>query len=99
MKYRLSLLAEAVDDLRQVRLWYDEQREGLGREFSHHVRKCFELILANPNAYPKERGATRRALLRTFPYAVYYEIDGDRVVVMAVYHLKRRPGGWRKHGR
>jgi hypothetical protein len=33
-------------------------------------------------------------LLTGFPFAIAYALDGDRIVVLAVAHLRRRPGYW-----
>ena len=37
----------------------------------------------------------RRALLRRFPYAVYYIVFPDHVEVIAVQHCHRDPAAWR----
>jgi len=36
----------------------------------------------------------RRFLLTGFPFALAYVVDGDSVTVLAVAHLRRRPGYW-----
>jgi len=38
---------------------------------------------------------TRRILLRRFPYQIVYRLKPDGIVVVAVAHLKRRPGYWK----
>ena len=40
--------------------------------------------------------ATRRAKLRRFPFAVYYEIESEQIVVFAVWHYRRDPRGWKR---
>jgi hypothetical protein len=37
---------------------------------------------------------TRRALLHTFPYAVYFRVTDDAVAVLAVLHMRRDPRTW-----
>src|SRR5688572_18685113 len=49
--------------------------------------------------YP-ERGAPfggrlRRSLVPRFPYGLLYRIEPDRLFIVAVMHLHRRPGYWR----
>jgi hypothetical protein len=39
--------------------------------------------------------ALRKALLKRFPYAVYFELRDEECVVWAVAHGRRRPGYWR----
>ena len=36
----------------------------------------------------------RRALTRRFPYAVYYRIVGNEVVVLGILHTRRDPCEW-----
>jgi hypothetical protein len=38
----------------------------------------------------------RRALLRKFPYGVFYFVFDDTVVVLACFHTRRDPKDWQK---
>ncbi len=38
----------------------------------------------------------RRGLVRRFPYAVFYEHNGNTVTVYAVFHASRDPSKWRQ---
>ena len=40
--------------------------------------------------------AYRRALLRRFPYAIFYEHTGDLVPVYSVFHTSQNPAKWRQ---
>jgi hypothetical protein len=44
-------------------------------------------------------GYVHRALLHTFPYAVYFQTSDEIVVVLAVLHLRRDPKVWRGRAR
>jgi hypothetical protein len=33
--------------------------------------------------------------LRRFPFGLLYAIETERIVIVAVAHLKRRPGYWK----
>ena len=35
--------------------------------------------------FPRGGGETRRAILNRFPYAVYFRVAGDDIVVLAVH--------------
>jgi hypothetical protein len=37
----------------------------------------------------------RRALIRRFPFAIFYEYAGTKVTVYAVFHTSRDPEKWR----
>jgi plasmid stabilization system protein ParE len=86
-------LAEA--DLEQAARRYDEEQGGLGSRFLSDVDQVFGRIRAMPLQFPIVSGNIRRALLHTFPYAVYFREAEDVVRVLAVLHLRRRPGLWR----
>jgi toxin ParE1/3/4 len=38
----------------------------------------------------------RRVRVRRFPYFVYYIDEGDRLTIIAVFHFRRDPNGWRQ---
>lgn len=48
-------------------------------------------IPQNPLFYPKAHGEFRRRLLRRFPYAIYFRIAGDEIVVFGLFHCARDP--------
>jgi plasmid stabilization system protein ParE len=77
----------------EVRGCYEERRHGLGVEFGVAVDALIVRIAENPLAFPRAREETRRATLHRFPYAVYFRLSGDDVVVLAV-HGRQHPRRW-----
>jgi plasmid stabilization system protein ParE len=86
-------LAEA--DLEQAASWYDVEQAGLGSRFLGDVDQVFGRIRERPQQFPAISGDIRRALLHTFPYAVYFRDTEETIRVLAVLHLRRKPGLWR----
>ena len=86
-------LAEA--DLEEAASWYDEEQAGLGSRFLNDVDQVFGRIRERPQQFPVVSGDIRRALLRTFPYALYFRETDETIRVLAVLHLRRRLGLWR----
>lgn len=84
----------AETDLEQAANWYDEEQAGLGSRFLNDVDQVFERIRERPQQFPAVSGDIRRALLHTFPYAVYFRQTDETIRVLAVLHLRRRPGLW-----
>lgn len=80
-------------------VWYEEQRPGLGDEMLACVDAAVAKAARTPEAFPLCHGAARRALVRRFPYAVFYMVEGVELVVLAVAHERRRPGYWAGRGR
>ncbi len=75
--------------------WYERQQTGLGVEFAERVQTVFDRISATPDLHAKVYREVRKALVRQFPYSIYYRIRADRVVVLAVFHNKRNPNVWK----
>jgi len=52
--------------------WYQDRREGLGREFSVAVEQQLEKIALSPTQFACVRGDIRRAVLQRFPYSILH---------------------------
>jgi plasmid stabilization system protein ParE len=52
-------------------------------------------VCAHPRRYQAFDPPVRRILAHGFPYAVLYVGQDDRVWIVAIMHLKRRPGYWK----
>jgi plasmid stabilization system protein ParE len=85
----------AAADLQDAFDWYERQQSGLGAEFREAVRETLRDIAAGPMLYQAVYRDTRRALLRRFPYGLYYRIYPDAVVVVACMHGRRNPRRWK----
>ena len=86
-------LAEA--DLEDAARWYEDERAGLAERFLSDVDRTFARIRERPFQFPTVGGDVHRALLHTFPYAVYFRASEEIVTVLAVLHLRRNPKVWR----
>jgi plasmid stabilization system protein ParE len=91
MNCQLIIRPEAENDLEESFLWYQEQSPGLGFEFLRCIDAAFETIMEYPDLYQKVYKDVRRALPRRFPYEIFYIIEGNKIVVLAVLHAKRDP--------
>ena len=91
---RLLVRPAAAADIEEAYLWYESRRIGLGEEFLAAVDLLLGEILAHPTAYQVIHREARRALLRRFPYALFYRIYGETVVVLACMQGRRDPKRW-----
>ncbi len=91
MTPRLVLRPQAEAELFDARDWYEEQRPGLGGASATEVDMVLARIVQAPLTYPRVQGETRRALVRRFPYAIYFHALADEIVVLGVIHGRRRP--------
>ena len=95
MARRLLVQRQSDLDIQAAALWYEDQRPGLGMRFLSELDEVFKRIESNPKQFPQLEGEVRRALLRHFPYGVYFVEGPDDVAVLAVLHLHREPDMWK----
>jgi plasmid stabilization system protein ParE len=74
--------------------YYERQASGLGREFLAEVQRTVHGIVQNPGAGPVVQQPFRRRFLLGFPFSILYRVDTHEIVIVAVMHLRRRPGYW-----
>ena len=98
MRRRVHVSEASSAELYEAVRWYEAQRPGLGNELFGAVSRALELIGSSPEAGGSSTtgGQTRRMLVERFPYQIVYRIRRGEIEVVAVAHLKRRPGDWRK---
>ena len=66
--------------------------------FESEVERLVGSIAANPSLFPPYDDEHRFARLRRFPYCLVYQAVPDGVQVVALAHVRRRPGYWRGRG-
>ena len=96
MTYTLRFLPDVEEDAIGGYAWYEAKSPGLGEEFLRVFYACTSEIPRNPLLYPKVYSEFRRRLLRRFPYAIYFMIKEDQVVVIGLFHCARDPRTVRK---
>lgn len=87
----LVLLREAaLEEIAAASAWYSRQLPELGLEFIAQVEGSIALLADYPEAFPTIGSEIRRALIRRFPFALYYRaVDPERIEVLAVLHQRR----------
>lgn len=96
MRYEIIFRPEAEADLFDAVNWYEVKVKSLGSHFLLNVEAAVESILRTPEAFTPIYKNTRRALVRKFPFGIHYLIDGDKIIVLAVFHVKRNPNELKK---
>jgi plasmid stabilization system protein ParE len=90
----VELLAAAQAELDHAYTWYETQRKGLGAQFLNEFDAAVRRLAAYPHAYQSLGKGVRRCLVKQFPYGVLYGMDKDKIVIIAVAHLHRKPDYW-----
>lgn len=89
MSLPIALSIPARDDFVEAGLWYEDQRRGWSAQFEHRLDAAFLAITERPASFPVIRGDVRRALLDQFPYAIYFRVMPDHILVIAILHTAR----------
>jgi toxin ParE1/3/4 len=95
MSEPLVVREEAEEDVWEAYRWYERRRPGLGSTFLESVRACLDSICGNPEAFPLVFETCRRAIVKRFPYGIFYENTEKEIVVYAVCHSAQDPKKWR----
>jgi plasmid stabilization system protein ParE len=86
---------EALEELDEAHLWYWQRDERAADRFLSEVQIAVERIAGDPRSLPRYDDEHQFLQLRTFPYLVVFRPKGDHAEVLAVAHVRRRPGYWR----
>ena len=95
---RLVVNPTAAREVEDAVAWYNQQSAGLGLEFLRAITAVVSAVRRAPASYPRVRGDTRRALVRRFPYGVFFRETDDTIVVLAVVDSRRDPQVWQSRG-
>jgi plasmid stabilization system protein ParE len=82
---------EARVDIEDAHAWYEMQRPGMGEHFRHELDRLWCLLEQFPTLGRGVHRDFRRALVRHFPYAVYYLVVGDTVEIRACLDQRLDP--------
>jgi plasmid stabilization system protein ParE len=87
----LVLALDAVADLRAAREYYHDADVGLGGQFLVALDELFARLQSFPRSAPGVAGFpdVRRAVVRGFPFVVFYRIGTEQLVVLRVLHGAR----------
>ena len=75
-------------------LWYEDRQPGLGARFVSEIDHAVNLASKHPDRYPIKHKEARCVRARRFPYSIYYLVESDQIVILAVFHARRDPMIW-----
>lgn len=90
--------ARAWAEVEAAAQWYEERVPGYGQRLYDTVESTVADVERFPQArarfeHPRVKREIRRALLRGFPYSIYYAVEPE-IVFIAFAHVARDPGYW-----
>jgi plasmid stabilization system protein ParE len=87
---------EAIGEAWEAFHWYGERSEHAAEGFWNELHHARIAVTRQPQTWPSYLHGTRCLKLKRYPYALVYIERNDRIIGVAVAHLKRRPGYWRQ---
>ena len=84
VNYTLSIRKEAEADIAEAYQYYESCRTNLGSDFVLCIEESLARIRKNPNQYKRIYKKVHRALVRRFPYGIYYVIEQENISVIGV---------------
>ena len=92
----LDIHPSALEELKSAVDWYLERSETAAGNFAAELDRAIDLIVNSPRRWPSGEHATRKFVLRRFPFAIVYRETEMTIQVLAVAHGHRRPGYWKR---
>ena len=89
--YFLEIAETELDDAFE---WYEVQQKQLGKQFINELEAAIKRIIAYPEYNTLIDSEIRRCLIKRFPYGIFYKVNSEQIVIIAVAHLHRKPNYW-----
>lgn len=86
---------EALNEYAEAVKHYTEQRVEVAQAFINAIEDAVYRIRESPTRYPASDEDTRRYMVRRFPFGVFYTIEQDYILILAIVHCSREPGYWK----
>jgi len=75
--------------------YYNRERENLGWDFHEELLNVTNRVKSHPERFSFYRSKKfRKAIVRRFPYVIYFRVQPTYIRIMAVVHHSRRPDYW-----
>ena len=94
--YIIHFTKEALFDIEDIVLWYEEQRIGLSYDFELCLEAGIDTILRDPVAFQKRHKEVKVRFISRFPHGIHYRIKENEITVIGVFHTSRSPKNWSK---
>jgi len=87
---KIRILPEAERDLDIGAEFYESQRQGVGTHFIRSLLEDIDGLERHGGVHAKHRGF-HRAMSHRFPFAIFYDLNGDVIDIYAVLDCRQDP--------
>ncbi len=96
MIYDVVMDSLVLEDFAEAFQYYNNISETVGMNFKSSFFYALYKIVHQPKNYFQVSKKLRRITLKKHPYMLIYQIEGNRVKVMALFHQSARPFKWKR---
>ncbi len=94
----IELAPGAREEFDEAADWYGKHESELRSEFITSIDETLIQVRRLPLSFPVVYGSNiRRALVRKFPFAIFFRYEETWIYIYAIFHTSRNPMIW--HGR
>ncbi len=94
--YRISVHPQALEETENAIEWYQRRSEIASDNFKSAIKKAFEDISKSPFIYTVTYLDIHVYHLKKFPYSIFYLVENQSIIVLAIFHNSRNPNEWKK---
>lgn len=94
--FEIVIKSGAELDAIDISDWYENKLPGLGLRFLENYVQTLRIIERNAEYCLNLGNGYRRAHINRFPYNVYFLIEGNTAIILAIIHQHRDPEEWQK---
>ena len=87
---------EAEKEYTAAASYYFQINPELAGRFYDEIERLIHEARSQPQRFRVFDPPARRHFSTVFPYAILFLDQPDRILIVAVMHMKRRPGYWRE---
>lgn len=96
MARRVEQLARAKREIGEAFEWYFRISPDVAEKFIDALDNQLVAIRATPKAYPEILPSIRRAVMRQFPYLIFFRERPQKISILAFVHTARSVQSWPK---
>jgi len=93
---QIKILSSASQDLVDGYHFYEQQAEGIGSYFLDSLYSDIDSLVITVGVHQKYFEKYYRLLSKRFPFAIYYKINNNTILVYAVLDCRKKPAWIRK---
>lgn len=96
LHYNILIHEDAVNDIQEIVIWYNNQQQNLGNRFKNQLIKQINSLKKNPMIFSIRYDNIRCMLVKKFPFLIHFSIstESKTVSIFAVLHTSRNPKIW-----